>query len=210
MYGDYTMVLHDGVDDGFRSTHFFLPELKFGGVIFGNSDRASEVVRILRYKMADWAVHAHQSKGLLDMMPDLESALGWEPEDDDDESDSSIEFENELRRELCPAGKGPMPQIIPLSAYTGQYWNPGYRGIKVEDKNAALFVDATDRSMGFTLTFEHIYEQTKYIAYINAMPERARIPIKAEFRLIGEQAVELGLHLEETLEEYIWFKRIEG
>jgi CubicO group peptidase (beta-lactamase class C family) len=188
-YRGYMMVSHDGWDDGFVSTHFFLPDLKFGGVILSNSDHASDVVSTLTYKMVDWTVQAQQSRGLLDMMIALELEPGSKSEDDDD--GSSIEFENQLRKELCPAAKEKMPQIMPLSAYMGQYWNPGYRCITVEDKNSTLFVDATDRSFPFTLTFEHVCEQTKYIVYMNRKTESGNYPIKAEFRLTGDQAVEL-------------------
>ncbi|KAK2879340.1 hypothetical protein FQN49_000973 [Arthroderma sp. PD_2] len=211
-YSGYMMVSHDGSEHGFGTTHFFLPELNFGAVVFGNSNGAGDVAGILKYKMTDWAVHIKESgsaRQLLDSMTAFESSSGTESESDEHDHDASIEIENELLEELGGEGRETTAQTMPLSAYTGQYWNEGYRGLKVEVKDGGLFIDATDRSMGFTLTFKHAFDQTKYIAHITELPDRESSPIKAEFKLEGEQAVELGLNLESSLEEYIWFKRTE-
>lgn len=92
-----------------------------------------------------------------------------------------------------------------LSAYTGEYQNPGYRKIQSEEKDGLLFVDASDQSMTLTLTFEHVFGQIKYIAHVCERLYGGDPPIKAEFILEG---VQVGLNLEERFEEYIWFNRV--
>ncbi|KAF3491611.1 beta-lactamase family protein [Arthroderma uncinatum] len=208
-YSGYTMITHDGADHGFGSTNFFIPELNFGAVILGNSNHASEVARILKYKMADWAVRVPKSdtKRVLDSM----AAHGSESEsDNDDHATISAEVEKELIEEMCPETKEAEPQTLPLSAYVGEYWNDGYRGVKVEEKDGALYLDGSDRSMGFTIIFKHIRGQTMYIGYIGEAPYPERTLIRADFKLEGDKAVEIGLQLEDELDDYIWFKRVEA
>jgi hypothetical protein len=136
---------------------------------------------------------------------ELESASEGQSEDG-----NSTDSEGELRRELCPnCSTEKAPKELPLSAYAGEYWNPGYRHIKVQEKDGKLFVNATDRSMDFTMTFKHICDQTKYIAYMSEGIEGGESPIKAEFKLKNGYAAELGLHLECMLKDYIWFKRVD-
>ncbi|KAM5441273.1 hypothetical protein MferCBS31731_003702 [Microsporum ferrugineum] len=208
-YCGHTMITHDGLDLGYGSTLFFLPELKFGAVVFGNSNNASNVARIIKFKLTDW-VTGKRSKELLGVITSLDSGSESEDEDSDEEEDEDgfTELENEMIGELCAGGGKRTEQTMPLGAYVGTYWNDGYKGIKVEEKNGGLFVNGRDRSMGFTLTFKHICEQKGYIAYLSEMTEHEKSPIKAEFKLEGERAVELGLSFEDSWDGYIWFKRI--
>ncbi|RSM12565.1 hypothetical protein CEP52_002319 [Fusarium oligoseptatum] len=99
------------------------------------------------------------------------------------------------------------PQIRPLDQYTGYYWNAGYHGMNVEIKDDALFIDATDRSMAFTLTFEHERDQTKYTAHLSDFWEGGDDLIPAEFVFDGEKAVKMGLDLEPLIGDKIWFER---
>lgn len=208
-YGGHKIVSHDGGEPGFQCNHFFIPDLKFGGVIFSNSDQADTIVSLLMYKLIDELVHASlggkvQHEDESDSESESVSGSGSEAEEDD------YDMEEELRQELSPGLGEPEPQKLPLSAYTGRYQHPGYHGIEVEDKDGALYVDGTDRSYGFSLTMKHICNQTKYIAYVSQTFEDSDIPIKVEFRLDNNRAVAIGIHLEERMDEYIWFDRLEG
>jgi hypothetical protein len=104
--------------------------------------------------------------------------------------------------------KTSQPQETPLNAYIGKYWHPGYHALTVEIKGDKLFIDATDRSMGFTLTFDHVCEQTKYTAHLSDFLEGGDDPVQAEFRFEDGKAVKMGLHLEIALKEMIWFERV--
>lgn len=107
-------------------------------------------------------------------------------------------------------GKSPPPQETPLTEYVGEYWNAGYHRLKVQVKDNQLFVDATDRSMGFTMTFEHVKDQTEYTAHLIDDIDGSDDPIDAEFSFDGGRAMKLGLDLEPTIKELIWFKRCEN
>ncbi|KJZ75855.1 hypothetical protein HIM_04679 [Hirsutella minnesotensis 3608] len=206
-YGGKKIVSHDGGEPGFQCNHFFIPELNFGGVIFSNSDQADTVVSLLMYKLIDELVHANPHRRVEyddESDSDSESVSGSGTEEEEDDYD----MEEELRQELSPGMGEPEPQKLPLSAYTGQYWHPGYRGLKVEEKDGVLYVDGSDRSYGFTLNLKHICDQTKYIAYVCQTFEDNELPIKAEFKLDDSRAVSFGLHLEERMDEYIWFDRV--
>ncbi|EZF69701.1 hypothetical protein H105_07827 [Trichophyton soudanense CBS 452.61] len=214
-YNGHVMVSHDGLDLGFGATHFFMPEQKFGAVIFGNSNNASNVARMIKYKLADW-VTAGIEKRYSSLLEGVSSSESDDEEDEADEEDEEDEddftdLENEMIDELCADGGVRSDQTMALSAYTGEYWHEGYKGIKVTQKQGRLFVDARDRSVRFTLEFMHICDQRKYIAYMVEMSEQdVRAPVKAEFVLEGEKAVQLGLTLEATWDGYIWFKRVDA
>lgn len=177
-----------------------LPDFKFGGAIFGNSGGGGNVAAILTRELIDEVLKVPEAE-----RPDWNKIESGNDSDDKSSSSNS----EELRQKLCPGIKESQPQKLPLSAYTGGYWNPGYHGLTVQIKNDKLFIDATDRSMGFTLTFDHVCEQTKYIAHLSDFLEGGDDPLRAEFRLENDRAVKMGLHLEIELEELIWFDRVQ-
>ncbi|BDD55467.1 hypothetical protein MAP00_000987 [Monascus purpureus] len=99
------------------------------------------------------------------------------------------------------------PQETPPEAYVGRYWNAGYHTMMVQIKDDRLFIDATDRSMGFTMTFEHVKDQTKYIAHLKDDIELTDDPVDAEFVFEDGKAVKMGLDLEPAIKDMIWFTR---
>lgn len=209
-YNGHVMVTHDGLDLGFGATHFFLPEQKFGAVIFGNSNNASNVARLIKYKLADW-VTAGNEKLYSSLLDGVSSSESDEDEEEEEDEDDFTDIENEMIDELCADGGVRSDQTLALSAYTGEYWHDGYKGIKVTQKQGRLFVDARDRSVRFTLEFMHICDQRKYIAYMVEMSgQDVRDPLKAEFVFESEKAVQLGLTLEDAWDGYIWFKRVDA
>ncbi|RCI07687.1 hypothetical protein L249_5679 [Ophiocordyceps polyrhachis-furcata BCC 54312] len=223
-YCGYTIVSHDGSEDGFRTNHFFVPQLKFGGVVVGNSDGAADVVSELTHRLIDEAVDGPDAgTNLLESLSESDSGSdSGSASDEEEEEGEGEEGEKktnkkrirrgpaaELREEMCPGIREPQPQTVPLSAYTGRYWNEGYREMVVDEKEGELVVDATKRSMGFHLRLEHVSDQTKYLAYLRERFDKEGSPLKAEFRLKGDKAVKMGLWLEERMKDYIWFDRID-
>ncbi|RAO67209.1 uncharacterized protein BHQ10_003221 [Talaromyces amestolkiae] len=104
--------------------------------------------------------------------------------------------------------KPPPPhQEKPLEAYVGRFWNAGYRVMTVTTKDNQLFIDATDRSNGFTMTFEHVSDQTEYIAHARDAIELEDEPIDARFVFKDGKAIKMGLDLEPAIREMIWFER---
>lgn len=204
-YDDYTILSHAGGDIGYQCIQFFMPELKFGGVIFSNSDQANTLIGRLKYRLIDERIHGPcpqdpTSEVKADDLPDNNA-----PEDSED--DYYQERIEDVRQNICPGITDVLPQELPHSVYTGQYWNPGYRNILVEEDNGSLVVNAQDRSLGFKLTFIHVCDQTKYVAVLQIGAEPDSIT-DAEFVLAGATATKVGIHLEERLDEMIWFERV--
>lgn len=221
-YRGHMVVGHDGGIPGFQSKFFFLPELKFGAVILTNSDGGGSVATILAQELMDEVLRVpkserpsrknrkrsdnknHKSKGSIEVT--AENKLPLHPEKKPEETGKGWE-----RREKRQTQDSQLksPQEIPFDAYTGKYHNAGYHDMTVEIKDQQLFIDATDRSMGFTLTFEHVRDQTEYIAHLSDFYEGGDDPVEAEFMFENGRVVRMGLHLEPALKENIWFDRIE-
>ncbi|KAI7195425.1 beta-lactamase/transpeptidase-like protein [Hortaea werneckii] len=193
------VVRYDGLIDGYGSTHFFLPAHDFGGVIFGNSEGMETVAEVLSNTIID---------ELLDV-PHLERP-DWNElskQGDAAEDNAADEQLKTVRQALCPGIVVVQPQTLPLESYTGTYNNAGYHDLTVEIRDGRLFVDATDRSMGFTLTFDHVCDNAKYVAHLSDFQTGGDDPLAADFKLENARAVSLGLHLEPDLIQYIWFDR---
>ncbi|KYK58481.1 beta-lactamase family protein [Drechmeria coniospora] len=201
-YRGHMVVAHEGCIPGFAAHHFFLPAFKFGAVIFANANGGDKITSILMQELIDAAIGLPEADRL-----DWNKVESEEGSDESMSDEGSVDEVEEVRQELCPGIKESEGQKMPLEAYAGQYWNPGYHGMTVEVKDGGLFVDATDRSMGFTLTFTHVSEQTKYIAHVRDMFEGGSAPIRAEFRFDNDKVTKMGLHLESEVDEYIWFDR---
>ncbi|KAH8885644.1 beta-lactamase family protein [Thozetella sp. PMI_491] len=219
-YRGYAVVGHDGNVPGFASRFFFLPDLRFGGVILGNSADAAPLATILSRELIDRVLQvpeqeearpprareAHGSrKGGLPRRPNIPPQKQAKQKKENRGADSS---EKPEPRESHLSQR--QVQQRPLEAYTGQYWNAGYHGLTVQVRDGQLFIDATDRSNGFTLTFEHLRDQTIYVAHLTDSIEGGDDPVEAEFKFDKNRAVRLGLRLEEILEDKIWFERIEN
>lgn len=199
-YRGHMLVIHDGSISGFSSTHFFLPEFKFGAVILSNSD-TGHAVDILARELMDEVLGVPQTLG--------HWASHYTAYHDDR---NFTENQEKHRQQLicdalkCPGFNEPQPQKMPLAAYVGEYWNPGYHGMTVQIKDGKLFIDATDRSMDFTLTFEHVCDQTKFIVCLMDPYGGGPDYFYAEFRFENDKAVKMGLALEDE-KEFIWFDR---
>lgn len=202
-YGGHVLVSHEGSEHGYTACSFFLPEIKFGAVIFCNASQADWMLSTLTYVLIDHALHGPQYESLAEMLSSL--AIG--PDQNDKPETAMKELECELRRELCPDNQVQEAQTLPLSAYTGTYWSTGYKYINIQDKKGTLFIDARDRSAAFTATFAHVCAQTKYLVFIQESADEKSYPVKAEFTLGEGRATKLGIQLEVMIEDYIWFQR---
>ncbi|CAG9956308.1 unnamed protein product [Clonostachys rosea f. rosea IK726] len=197
-YRGHAVVWHDGNTAGFSGRFFFVPELKVGAVVLGNASGAMAVSSILMREL-------------------LDDALGV-PQEARRAQEKGKKKEGKKRATKVAAGPPPrsargrgktelQAQVTPLAAYTGDYSNAGYHSLRAEIKDGRLFIDATDRSFGFTLEFEHREGQTKYTAYLCDFLEGGADPIAAEFSFEGGVAVRMGLDLEPALKKLIWFER---
>ncbi|PLN84989.1 beta-lactamase family protein [Aspergillus taichungensis] len=197
-YRGYMVVGHDGAVPGFSSRHFFLPDFKFGAVILANSDGAGVVPAIVARELIDEVLNVPKPE-----RPD------WNEIEREDHPPSSEEYEK-LRQKICPGIQDSEPQKLPLSAYVGDYWNPGYRKMTLEIVDDSLFINATDRSFRSTLTLDHICRQTQYIAHLVDEWEGVDEAVQTEFVFEDNVAVRMGMRLEPELEQLIWFDRVTG
>ena len=195
-YHGYKMFLHNGATSGFGSFHFFLPDVKFGGVVVGNSIWTALVGTRLCAELTSEALHIAP----LNDLPEWSTIAKLLKEQDERQA-------KELRQDLCPGIRKPEAQKVPLSEYIGRYWNAGYRSMDVEVRDEQLFVNATDRSEAFTLTFKHLCEQTKYVAESTDFHDGDKGELAAEFVFERNRTVRLGLHLEDELDHPIWFDK---
>lgn len=239
-YRGHMVVGHSGTTTGFTSRFFFLPDFKFGGVILGNSDGGASVATILVRELIDNFLgipevelpSRHRSKTCgknLNRMTSTPQTKDQSIAEGDDQGASHVndESSNQVKKlhknqkkqkanQKMQQQHGPLVedlaslQNMPLTAYTGEYIHPGYHTLTVQVKNESLFIDATDRSLGFTLTFEHVRDQTKYIAHLSDFLEGGDDSLEAEFVFEDDRAVKVGLRLENALKNMIWFERVRG
>lgn len=226
-----TMVVgHDGMVTGFASRFFFLPDFKFGAVIFANSSDAGPVTSILARELMDQVLQvpeierprrsfkktAHTTYGsaftrgraLVESSVDQSSVQATGIKDRNDANKNKTRSGGKLQQKPEQRDKNVQAQKTPLDAYTGDYSHPGYHIMVVQVKDGRLFIDATDRSMGFTLLFQHNRDQKKYIAHLSDVREGGDDELEAEFVFENDQAVKMGLWLEPAMKEFIWFKKV--
>ncbi|KAG8408243.1 hypothetical protein J3459_018054 [Metarhizium acridum] len=208
-YRGYNIVAHDGGIPGCSTTHMFMPELKLGCVVFGNAEGACTIFTALTHELIDDALNLPKDQRLDWEKVEIKMFHG----DDDHDEEGGVEGNNEDEDEpdwqaFFPDIKECQSHERPLEAYTGYYWHAGYRGINVQVQDDQLFIDANDRSFAFTLTFKHVCEQTKFVAYLCCPTEGLNDPIRAEFRFGDDgSATHIGVQLDEDLDDLIWFQK---
>lgn len=123
------------------------------------------------------------------------------------------------RDNLYPSAPSPgVPLSLPLDAYAGKYFHPGYRYLTFEvrkhtdkatkESSKVLFADATDRCWPTTLRLEHV-SSDYYIAWIASFHKET--PVRAEFRIgVDRKVTQLGIELEMSVpNQMFWFKRVD-
>lgn len=234
-YRGHQRVDHGGGVTGFAAKQLFLPAHAFGVVIAANSGEGGhaagtvlfrelidEVLGVPRAQRTDWEalVDTWEAESEEDDDParceaaltrDILASLAGEEEGGKEEK--GAEGGDEDNQETEPQ---PQPLTTPLETYAGTYQHPGYHQLLLEINDGELFVDASERSFGFTGVFHHVAEQrlfTLRIAESQAWGGQDMTAVKAEFVLGGDdgKVARLGLALEpdmeDTDEEVIWFTR---
>lgn len=173
--------------------------------MIGNAGSCYRVISVVMRELIDEALGVPKA--------DRVDWVAWKRKEIEEEEEKEEEERLEKRKKLCPESDGePQEQLKPLILYTGTYSNPGYHEISVEvNKENKLFIDMSDRTMGFTLELEHLCNQTKYIAHLRDYYEaEEEMELAAEFVFEQEKVVRLGLDLEEDVKSRrIWFDKVE-
>ncbi|OJJ05861.1 hypothetical protein ASPVEDRAFT_55646 [Aspergillus versicolor CBS 583.65] len=181
-YRGVQVIGHDGREPGFASRFVFMPALRFGAVVLGNSAGAGQAATVI-------------IRALMDEI--LGVAVEERP---------SYKKESKAKH-VAKNTKAPQTNKPNQRNKDRDYWNPGYRHMTLQVKDEHLFVDATDRSMGFTLTFHHVKDQTEYTAILTDEVELTDEAVEAEFVFKDGKAIKMGLDLEPTIKELIWFEK---
>ena len=221
-YRGYMVVGHDGSIAGFSSRFLFLPGIKFGAVILANSSSALPLITILMREMIDKVLKIPDSEPANrgnktkpapgPVGTDMAVRSKKPPKEIGNKEENEKKQAPKPRKKKQPTAESDnrLRQETPLSAYVGTYWHPGYRNLTVQIREERLFIDATDRSMGFNIVFEHVEAQTRYTAHLIDVYDEEDEPLAAEFVFNGDKAVKMGLHIEPVLKDMIWFERVEG
>lgn len=198
-YRGHKIVVHNGGIPGFGSIHFFLPVFKFGGVILGNSDSAGVVATIISRELIDEVLKVPHDE-----------RTDWNAVSEKSESDYEKRQEERVREreEKAKASANTLSIHVPLHKYTGKYWNPGYHGMTVEIRDDKLFVDASDRSQSFHLTFEHLCDGTQFTANMEDFFDGIVEKLEAEFKFENDGVTQMGINLEWDVEDLIWFDKV--
>ncbi|EGX89012.1 D-aminopeptidase, putative [Cordyceps militaris CM01] len=212
-YRGHEVIGHDGHITGFASRFVFLPGLPFGIVVMGNSAGAGAVCSSMIRVLTDDALHVPDSERHLLKKKKVRTKKSIPVRTKHSPRNAQTSL-----AEAAPTGRGgfvkteddrtgKLPETA-LKAYIGKYSNPGYHVLTVIVRDGRLFVDATDRSMGFTLTFEHFEDQSRGIAYLSDAVEGGSEPVDAKFIFQDGRVVRLGLDLEPAIRDLIWFDRL--
>jgi hypothetical protein len=256
--------MHDGWINGFISTQFFLPDQKFAGVIRCNGDGGYAVVQavcrelideVLGVELAqrtDWVAwfedmvkegeqeRETKEDAIRRLMSEDGNGLGDAVADMDISASAS-------RSNLSDDQQAPHSTKLNLSLeiFAGEYHNPGYHTFTAqlspkhnEEGARSIFIDASDRSMGFIMVLEFIcwatqdnqasHRQTepqpqtrdsrtaKFLATLTDVDGCSTEYLEAKFVLenaeeggVGKwKAASLGIRIEQDLEEMIWFQRV--
>ncbi|KIW09829.1 hypothetical protein PV08_11930 [Exophiala spinifera] len=230
-YRGVMVIGHDGCIDGFASRFFFLPDFMFGAVILTNSNDGTGLATILARELIDSVLGTDGNNGprkaQLPTRPKPRNpqklrlpiqADGTATSDRTRQSHdgfrSNHKGDTSTQEQSDPDTGSTVrpsdPPIEQLDTLTGEYTNPGYHSLVVQMKDRKLFVDATDRSDRFFLTFDYVRDQTEYVAHFHrSLDLESFEDIRAEFVFENGRAVRMGLHMEPALKELIWFERVD-
>ncbi|KAM0310955.1 hypothetical protein ACHAPQ_012440 [Fusarium lateritium] len=222
-HGDYAAFGHSGDITGFGSRFVFLPDLKFGAVVMGNSSGTNSVAaQLFRELIEDVTSPRHDQPSLARSKFDNEGRNQHETsiQANAKQRDKGKRTAGKTRQGSrgTPEEKGKnkdespaettKEQNLELVSYTGNYWNPGYRSMKVEIKTDRLFIDATDRSLGFTAYLQHQEDGLRFDAHVRDAFDTGAEILRTEFVVDNRAVVRMGIDLEPLVNDLIWFDRV--
>lgn len=199
-YRGAAQVGHDGNIPGFASRFAFLPDHDFGVVVMANANSAAPVASALIRELVDEILKVPVLERPRPQIPKAKAKKA--PKKDLPIREKPAAAPEKKKR--TPKN----PQERALEDYVGVFNNKGYHDMTVEIKDDELFIDATDRGMGFTLTFEHVKDQTEYKAHLWDALEGGDDLVDAEFVVEDGKIVKMGLDLEPAVRDLIWFDRV--
>ncbi|KAG9495109.1 hypothetical protein J7337_013343 [Fusarium musae] len=221
-HGGHVVFGHSGDITGFGSRFVFLPDLKFGAVVMGNSSGTNSVAAQLFRGFIDTAIKSYTGPWPSTAISNIGVHMS-PPEGREKPNSESRSYAGGMTKTNAGRVKGKKedtPTIVGSSAtsqrdltleeYAGDYWNPGYRNMKVEIRDKGLFIDATDRSMGFTARLKHKRDQSVYDAHVRDAFNTGDEVLMTKFIIENGKVVKMGMDLEPLIGDLIWFEKVDN
>ncbi|KAM0470647.1 hypothetical protein ACHAP7_009444 [Fusarium lateritium] len=224
-YGDHAAFGHSGDITAFGSRFVFLPELKFGAVVMGNSSGTNSIAAQLFRELIEDVTsprHDHPSPAHSNFDNQAQNQHEASIQVNAEKRDKDKRTVDKARKgskgtvkengKMSKRNKSPTETTkqhdLELVLYTGNYWNPGYRNMKVEIKIDQLFIDATDRSLGFTAYLQHQGEGLRFDAHVRDAFDIGAEILRTEFVIDNGTVARMGMDLEPLVNDLIWFDRV--
>ncbi|KAF4443778.1 hypothetical protein FACUT_1059 [Fusarium acutatum] len=220
--GGHAVFGHSGDITGFGSRFVFLPDLKFGAVVMGNSSGTNSVAAQLFREFIAEIINSDMGRQQLSVIagrdvPTKPPEVRMQPKSESKNYPTDMvktkgrkEKDHETDSTAVAEGKFALQRTMTLGAYTGDYWNPGYHNMRVEIKENSLFIDATDRSLGFTARLKHKQDQSVYDAHVRDAFDTGDEVLMTEFVIEGDKVVRMGMDLEPLIGDLIWFDKVDN
>ncbi|KAF5533754.1 hypothetical protein FNAPI_12585 [Fusarium napiforme] len=219
--GGHAVFGHSGDIAGFGSRFVFLPDLKLGVVVMGNSSGANSVAAQLFREFIDTIIKSSTEPRPLSAMSDIDVHMS-PPEGSGEPKSESRSHAGGMAKTNAGRGKdqkgdtstivgssATLQRDVTLEEYAGDYCNPGYRNMKVEIRENGLFIDATDRSMGFTARLKHKRDRSIYDAHVRDAFDTGDEVLTTEFIIEDGKVVRMGMDLEPLIGDLIWFDKVD-
>ncbi|KAF4475747.1 hypothetical protein FAGAP_12670 [Fusarium agapanthi] len=218
--GGHAVFGHSGDITGFGSRFVFLPDLKFGAVVMGNSSGTNSVAAQLFREFIDIPIKFYTGPQPFSAISNIDVHMS-PPEGRENPRSEWRSHAGGMAKTNAGRGKdqkedtstivGPSATLqrnMTLQEYAGDYWNPGYRNMKVEIRDNGLFIDATDRSMGFTARLKHKRNLSVYDAHVRDAFDTGDEVLMTEFAIEDGKVVRMGMDLEPLVGDLIWFEKV--
>ena len=222
-YHGEPLIMHDGGLPGYGAKVGYFPRQGFGFALMGNTAATSNAVaEILSYRLMDEKLR----------VPVNDRVSGkYFFEDIIKERAEKLRHPRRSLYPDAPEEKDSVPLTLPLDAYTGVYFNPGYRNVTIllsdetmiplssgHSKTASHLSIHDKRTWPWTFEFNHVSGEYFYVlAYMDV--HNGTVPLddplqvealKTEFRIgVDGHVSEFGARIEPEMgDEKIWFKKV--
>lgn len=194
---------HTGSWDGFGIMVGFLPARGFAFAMMGNTQNA----RVAQLELYLYLIDQLLGKSGADRETHV-GKLGAKLKEMERRYNESVES---VVARLYPDLNTSLPLALSLGAYTGTYAHPGYGELRVCEESGKLVVDLRDRVLSKYMRFEHASGEFFVVkCYTPGAEAVGPEYLKAAFYVDSDGIVtSLGLDLESTVGEKIWFQRRE-
>ncbi|KAG4271554.1 hypothetical protein FPRO04_10845 [Fusarium proliferatum] len=215
--GQHAVFGHSGDITGCGSRFVFLPDLKFGAVVMGNSSGTNSVAAQLFREFIAAVVNSDLGRQQLSAVagrdvPTKLSEVSMHSKPGSQSHATGMAKTKGLKgkdqKRDSTEVKVASQRTMALGAYTGDYWNPGYHNMRVEIKDNGLFIDATDRSMGFTARLKHRRDQSIFDAQVRDAFDTGDEVLMIEFTIEDGKVVRMGMDLEPLIGDLVWFDKV--